>query len=270
LNNSKPTKLTSFEPYSSISISKNNFNSSQEEYLHRIDEYSQKFNKINETEDFWKNYEQKTHSWKQWISFMIPFGLKNEEFVENLNEAISNLGNINGVTLFPNSYLYLPISFIGFLKPDDVMWSQVESFYVNASPRLHRIDPFEISAIKIGMSSDALYIAFDDGYNFKKIRKQLMLGVPHINKIFKNQDSQVNEESDHFLPKIDIAYLNKAKKSDINNQLNKVNLNNMSKLTVDYVYLVRMASDPQLKINDPDIIAEIPLMGKEYRTGYHN
>tara|TARA_B100001996_G_scaffold382440_1_gene374256 strand:- start:959 stop:1771 length:813 start_codon:yes stop_codon:yes gene_type:complete len=270
LNKPEQIKISNFEPYSTVSIPSNTFNSSKEEYLHRINEDSQKLNKLHLTENFWENYEQKTFSWKQWIAFMIPVGLKNKEFVESLSAEITNISNIDGATLFPDSYLYLPISFIGYLKPDDIMWSQVESFYVNASPRMHRIDPFEINAIEIAMDKDTIYVAFDDDYHFKEIRKQLMLGVPHINKLFKNNDSQVEQESDHFLPKIDIAFLNQANQADIKVQLKKVNLKKTISLTVDYVSLVRMASDPQLKMSDPDIIAEIPLMGKEYRTGYHN
>ena len=270
LNKSKPIKAPIFEPYTTVPIINKKFNSSKEEYYQRINEDAQKFNNIGLSEDFWENYEQKTFSWKQWIAFMIPVGLKNKDFVDSLGSQISPIKNIQGVTLFPDSYLYLPISFIGYLKPDDIMWSQVESFYVNASPRIHRIEPFEINAIEIAMSQDTIYIAFDDNYNFKEVRKQLMLGVPHINKLFKNNDSQVKEGNDHFLPKIDIAFLNQANQIDINNQLKKVDLKQSATLTVDYVSLVRIASDPQLKISDPDIIAEIPLMGKDYRTGYHN
>tara|TARA_Y100000741_G_scaffold356641_1_gene333531 strand:- start:163 stop:972 length:810 start_codon:yes stop_codon:yes gene_type:complete len=269
LNKSKPTEITPLEPYSTISISNEIFDSAKEEYLHRINKESEELNKLNLTEDFWVNYEQNTHSWKQWISFMIPLGLKNQELAKNLNSELSGLKDISGINFFPDSYLYLPISFIGYLKPDDIMWSQVESFYVNASPRIHRIEPFDITALEIGLSKDTIYIAFDDNYNFKKIRKQLMLGVPHINKLFKNSDSQVNQEIDYFLPKIDIAYLSNININKVSKKLDTVNLKK-DKFTVDYVYLVRMSSDPQLKTSDPDIIAEIPLMGKEYRSGYHN
>ena len=269
MNKSKHTKLTPLEPYSTISMSNETFDSAKEEYLHRINKESEELNQLNLTEDFWVNYEHNTHSWKQWISFMIPLGLKNQEFAKSLNSELSNIKDISGINLFPDSYLYLPISFIGYLKPDDIMWSQVESFYVNASPRIHRIEPFDITALEIGMSKDTIYIAFDDNYNFKKIRKQLMLGVPHINKLFKNNDSQVSQEVDYFLPKIDIAYLSNINVSEVSKKLDDVNLKK-NKLTIDYVYLVRMSSDPQLKTSDPDIIAEIPLMGKEYRSGYHN
>ncbi|MFL2634591.1 MAG: hypothetical protein ACJ0J6_01960 [Dehalococcoidia bacterium] len=65
MNKSKPTEITPLEPYSTISISNEIFDSAKEEYLHRINKESKELNKLNLTEDFLgKTMSKNTHSWE--------------------------------------------------------------------------------------------------------------------------------------------------------------------------------------------------------------
>ncbi|MDG1990572.1 MAG: hypothetical protein P8J51_04810 [Dehalococcoidia bacterium] len=258
-----------FEPYLTTPYINGNYSSSKNEYLQRIEQQMSSLNNHSTSNRYWENYEARTYNWKQWICFMIPIGIKNVSYANQLLDAGSQLININNYDAFPTQCLYLPISFVGFLKPDGIMWSQVESFYVNASPRLHRIEPFNIQLLKIAYDEETISIVFDDNYAFKEIRHQLQLGVPHINAIYKNNDSYVKNSIDNFMPKINIGYFSQASYQEVNSKLESVEISE-SKLDIDTIYLVRMSADPQIKLPQPDIIAEIPLMGSKHRTGYHN
>ena len=258
-----------FEPYLTTPYIDDKYSSSINEYSQRVEKQMNLLNDKSESSSYWKNYETRTHNWKQWICFMIPIGIKNETYSNQLLDSSSQIISIDNYEAFPTKYLYLPISFVGFLKPDGIMWSQVESFYVNASPRLHRIEPFNIQPIKIAYDEENISIIFDDNYAFKEIRRQLQLGVPHINAIYKNKDSYVRNGTDHFMPKIDIGYFTQASYKKVADKLSNIEISK-SELNIDTVYLVRMSADPQIKLSQPDIIAEIPLMGSKYRTGYHN
>jgi hypothetical protein len=71
------------------------------------------------------------------------------------------------------------------------------------------------------------------------------------------------------MPKVDLGYFSNTELSNIKKTLANTKIITQ-KITIDKVYLVRMASDPQINFPDPDIIAEIPLIGPDYRTGYRN
>jgi hypothetical protein len=257
------------EPYLTIPPIQSQFTDSKKEYLHRIT--NEELSLINKkiSSNYMNNYEKRTYNWKQWVGFMIPIGLKNESLLQNIHDSIKNIYDIKGIEHFPLSYCYLPIAFIGYLKPDDVMWSQVESFYANASPRIHRISPFEIESLTVSYNNETVYLSINDNYNFREIRKQLKIGVPHIRKIFTENDNQVISDIDYFMPKVDLGYFSNTELSNIKKTLANTKIITQ-KITIDKVYLVRMASDPQINFPDPDIIAEIPLIGPDYRTGYRN
>ena len=92
-----------------------------------------------------------------------PFGLDKPDVLEPIQPLIDALGKMEEIELFPTGFLHMTTVHVGFLMATDIMWSQVESLWANAAPRIHRFEPFDLALGGISAFDDSLYIGIDDG-----------------------------------------------------------------------------------------------------------
>ena len=174
------------------------------------------------------------------------------------------------IDLPPPAFLHLKCIQVGFLRAAGIYWSQVETFYVNAAPRLHRIEPFKIRVEGISASEDALYLGVDDGLAFREVRRQVALGVPKIGQVFKEAGVETGD-ADRFVPEIPFAYFSgRGDRARVIEAIAPHLDAQLGEYPVSHIKMGRVAPDPDIHYPNPDVVAEIILFGKDYRKGYHN
>ncbi len=213
-----------------------------------------------------ENWDKFSHGWKVPIEFCQPIGLDYPDLLEPIQPLLDELGKMEEIELFPLGHLYMTTVHVGFLKADDIMWSQVESIYVNAAPRLHRLDPFTLKIGGISARNDCLYLGVDDGDVVKEIRRLVRLAVPVV-----YQKARDDLQWTDFIPSIRFAgFTGKGSRQRVVQAVTPYLDAQLGEFTVDQAKMSRIPADPQTGWGDLDVIAEIGLLGKAARQGYHN
>lgn len=216
--------------------------------------------------DFWVWYEEYSHNWKIPIEFMQPIGLDVPGFLEPLQPLLEVLAGLEEVELIPVPFVHMTVVPVGFLMATDIMWSQVESIYVNAAPRLHRLDPFTLQIGGVSATDSTLYLGVDDGLIVKEIRRLVRLAVPVV-----TDKAKQTEDWDAFVPRIDFAYFTgKGSRERVVEAVTPFLEAQAREVRVDQAKMARVPIDPQTRFGDVDVIAEIGLYGADARKGYHN
>ena len=219
--------------------------------------------------DYWEIWEHESHGWKQVIEFLQPVGIEAPGYLEALEPLLRTLDGMEEVDVPPLAFTRLTALRMGFMMPEGVMWSDVETFYVNAAPRIHRVAPFTLRFGGLSAREDALYLGVDDGGALREVRRQLRIGVMRAAQVLREEG--VTTTSDPFVPSVDIAYFTgKGDRRRVIEAVEPYLQMEVSEHGVTTVKLARIASDPFEHYPDIDIVAEIGLLGDEYRKGYHN
>jgi hypothetical protein len=175
------------------------------------------------------------------------------------------------VEVFPTSWLHITWVRLGFLMSTDLMWSQVETFYVNASPRLHRVEPFSLRLGGISVAdNERIYLGVDDGGSYREARRQAKLGVPKVYDVLRG-DPDIEGDVDSFMPVIDIGcFTGSSDRRRVIEVLERYRDVEAGEISVTHLKLGRVPIQPHDHYGDIDVVAEIPMYGEAYRKGYHN
>jgi hypothetical protein len=220
--------------------------------------------------DYWALWEERSHGWRVPIEFLQPIGADSPRSVEPLRPLLDTLAELEEIDPIPVEWMHLTTIHVGFLMATDIMWSQVESFYVNASPRLHRIAPFTLRLGGISATEDGIYLGVDDGLAFREVRRQARLGVPRVHEAMKD-DSLLTPEGDLFIPRIEIAvFTGKGDRRRVVEALEPYLDAEAGELPVTHIKMARVPIQPHDHYHPIDVIAEIILFGENYRQGYHD
>ena len=214
-----------------------------------------------------ERWDEYSHGWKVPIEFLQPVGLDKPDVLEPIQPLIDTLSKMEEVELFPTGFLHMTTVHVGFLMANDVMWSQVESIYVNAAPRLHRLDPFTLKFTGISALEDALYVGVDDGGSIlKEVRRLVRLAVPVV---YEKARGDAHWEDYRPLLKF-AAFTGSGSRQRVIDVVTPYLDAHVGELRVDQIKMGRIPADPQTGFGDIDVIAEIGLLGKDARKGYHN
>ena len=216
--------------------------------------------------DYWSKWEESSENWRVPIQFIQPLGVEYPEQLHPIQNLMDELADLEELEVPPLNWIHMTYIHVGFLSPLDVLWSQVESFYVNAAPRIRRVEPFSMEIRNLSISADGrVYINIFDGGAYQELRNQISLGVPFIGK-------KMNDLTNgNFIPTMDIAYTTgKGEKENLISKLENYRTIDAGTVNPNLMKLARVPIQPHDHYLDLDIIAEIPLLGAEHRKGYHN
>ena len=220
--------------------------------------------------DHWEVWAKESFDWRPEISFFQPVGGDYADLGERLEPLREALEGLAEIELPPLAFLHLTCLQIGFLRAAGIYWSQVETFYVNAAPRIHRIEPFTIRVGGISAHEDGLYLGVDDGFALREVRRQVALGVPTVAQAFKEAGVEVGD-TDSFVPEIPFAYFTgRGDRARVIEAITPHLETQLGEYEVKLIKLGRIAPDPGIHYPDLDVVAEIVLFGKDHRRGYHN
>ena len=197
-------------------------------------------------------------------------GRDHPEALAPLEPLYERLRAAGGVEILPPGYLHATAIQIGWMMATDVMWSQVESFYVNAAPRIHRVEPFTLRLGGISATEETLYLGVDDGHALREVRRQVGLGVPKVSQVLRGVDPQVTPRGDRFMPVVHVAHFAGADRLAVARAVEGYRDIELGEVEVTHIKMARMSPDPDIRTPEPDVLAEIGLLGAAYRTGYHN
>ena len=220
--------------------------------------------------DFWQRYAERSHGWRQWIAFLQPLGRDHPGIFAALEPLRERLQRVDGVEVLPVEYLHATVVQIGWMMAADVMWSQVESFYVNAAPRIHRVAPFTLRLGGLSATEETLYLGADDGHALREVRRQIGLGVPKVSQVLRGADPQVTPRGDRFMPVVHLAHFSGADRLAVARAAGEFRDLELGEVDVTHIKMARMSPDPDIRTPEPDVVAEVGLLGPAYRTGYHN
>lgn len=219
--------------------------------------------------DRWGRYATRSRQWRQTVVFGQPVGLDYPTAWAPLEPLLGALRAIDGVDVPPFEWFFLNVATAGYLMPTDISWSQVESLYVNAAPRIHRLEPFQLQFGGISATDEALYLGVDDGLALRAVRRQLSIGVTQVRQWFK-EDPWIRDDGDHFVPRVEIAYFSpSANRRRIIDAVQAYRSINLGAHPVSQIKMARLSADPQIHYPPMDVIAEIGLLGENARKGYH-
>ncbi len=221
--------------------------------------------------DYWAAWADRSHGWRTPVDFLQPVGTEAPEVFAGLEPLLDELRGMPEVEVFPTSWLHTTWVRLGFLMSTDLMWSQVETFYVNASPRLHRVQPFQIHLGGLSVADDErIYVGVDDGGSYREARRQAKLGVPRVYQVLRD-DPDIDGDEDSYMPAIDIACFtgtgSRERVAEVLATYREIDLGNVD---ITHLKLGRLPIQPHDYYADIDVIAEIPMYGDDYRKGYHN
>ncbi|MCY4615464.1 MAG: hypothetical protein OXC71_03610 [Chloroflexi bacterium] len=220
--------------------------------------------------DYWETWGEESYGWRPEISFFQPVGLDYAELIEQIEPLRAALDGLPGVDLPPPEFLHMKFLQLGFLRAVDIYWSQVETFYVNAAPRVHRVEPFSLHVAGVSAREEAVYLGVDDGYQLREVRRQIGIGVPKAQQVFKEKGIKTGPEDD-FAPDIPIAYLvDGGDRAAIIDAVMPYLHADFGTYLVSHIKMGRIAPDPEVHYPNIDVVAEISMLGKDYRKGYHN
>ncbi|MPZ99913.1 MAG: hypothetical protein GEU80_11385 [Dehalococcoidia bacterium] len=221
--------------------------------------------------DYWQLWEERSFGWKVPIVFLQPVGLDAPSAFEPLQALLSELDQIVEVEVPPVPWLHIHYVHVGFLRAVDVLWSQVESFYVNAAPRIRRVEPFSVRLRGISVGDDErIYLGVEDSGQYREVRRQIRLGVPKVHEAMKD-DPSMTAEGDTYMPSVDIGYFTgQGERQQVIEALERYRDVDLGEVALTHMKMARMPIQPHAHYEDIDVIAEIPLLGAEHRKGYHN
>jgi hypothetical protein len=221
--------------------------------------------------DYWALWEERSFGWKVPIEFIQPLGLDTPSILDALEPLLEQLRGMPEVEVPPREWLHCTYVRLGFLRAVDVLWSQVEAFYANASPRIHRVEPFSLRLAGISVADDErIYLGIDDGGMYREVRRQLKLGVPKIYEKMK-EDPLVTPEGDRFVPTLDLGYFTgRGSRQRVLEALAGWREVDLGEVPLTHMKMARMPIQPHNHYVELDVIAEIPLLGQDYRKGYHD
>ena len=221
--------------------------------------------------DYWNWWEEHSSGWKVPIQFLQPIGQEFRSVLDALNDLMQSLNAMEQVSTPPIEWIHITYIDVGFLRPTDVLWSQVESFYVNAAPRIRRVEPFSIRITGLSISEDGeIYLGVDDSGNYRSLRRQIRLGVPFIAQK-ANEDSAVISDEDMFIPRLPIGFTTgHANRQELLDNLSEYRDIDLGEFIPPNMKLARLPIQPHDHYSPIDVVAEIPLLGANHRKGYHN
>ena len=218
----------------------------------------------------WDLWAEESFQWRPEISFFQPVGLDYPAFIQPLRPLLDVLTGMEEIDLPPVPFLHLTTARVGFMRADDIIWSQVETFYVNAAPRLHRIPPFKLRIGGISAREHELYFGVDDGHALREVRRQISRGVPKVRERI-HEEPVFTAEGDRYVPDVPFAFF--TGRGDRRRVIEAVEPYvdvELGEHDVTHVKMGRIAPDPDIHYPDLDVVAEIRLYGEDYRKGYHN
>lgn len=221
--------------------------------------------------DYWGWWEEHSAGWKVPIQFLQPIGQEFTDDLSGLSELLAELDDLDELEVPPIEWVHVTYVDVGFLRPTDVLWSQVESFYVNAAPRIRRVEPFSLRIGGLSVTeAGEVYLGVDDGGNYRELRRQIGLGVPFVSQKFKD-DPLITPDGDAFVPKLPIAFTtgsgDRARLVELLEAHREIDLGEFKPPNMK---LARLPIQPHDHYGAIDVVAEIPLLGADHRKGYHN
>jgi hypothetical protein len=221
--------------------------------------------------DYWGLWEERSRGWRVPIEFLQPFGIEAPAAFEALEPLLETLRGMPEVEVPPVEWLHATWVRIGFLMSTDIMWSQVETFYVNAAPRLRRIEPFTARMAGISVAdNEVVYLGIDDAGSYREARRQARLGVPKVYEVMKD-DPLVTPEGDRFVPRVEIAYFTgKGDRANVVAALEPYRELQVGQVPLTHLKMARLPIQPHSHYEPIDVVAEIPMLGEAHRGGYHN
>lgn len=222
--------------------------------------------------DYWALWEERSHGWRVPIEFLQPIGLESPSVFEAMEPVLEVLRDMPEVDVVPTEWLHSTWVRVGFLMSTDIMWSQVESFYVNAAPRLRRIAPFNVTLRGISVADgERIYLGIEDGGNYREARRLAKLGVPQVWQVLKEDPLIDDEGGDRFIPTLDIAYFTgTGDRQRVIEALEPFRDLEVGVAPLTHTKLARVPILPYNHYETIDVVAEIPMLGEAHRGGYHN
>ena len=215
----------------------------------------------------WTQWEKRSHGWRIPIEILQPVGIDGPRSIEPLRPVLNMLAELEEVDVVPVEWMHVTTVHIGFLMATDIMWSEVESLYANASPRVRRIAPFSLRIGGISATEKSIYVGIDDGFALRDVRNQLKLGVPKIHEVL-SEDPNVTTDGDGFVPSIDIGYFTGAgDRQRVIEALKPYRDAEGGEITVDHVKIARIPIQPHDHYQPIDVVARIALFGDPIPKG---
>ena len=122
----------------------------------------------------------------------------------------------------------------------------------------------------IGTSWRHGFFGVDDGLVLRELRRQLKLGVPAVYEVMKD-DPLMTADGDAYAPTIEIAHFSgKGQRSRVLETLEPYREIDAGSVPISQVKMARLPIQPHDHYGDIDVIAEMTLLGDDYRKGYHN
>lgn len=221
--------------------------------------------------DYWRRWEERSFNWKVPIEYLQPVGLEAPAAFEALQPLFDRLASMEEVELVPVPWMHVTWCRIGFMRPADIIWSQVETFYVNSAPRLRRIPPTTLHLGGVSVAQDErVYLGVDDGAMYREARRQARLGVPKVYEVMKD-DPLVTPDGDRFIPQMDIAYFTgKGSRERVAEALGPFRDVVVGDVALTHLKMARVPIQPHSHYEEIDVVAEMPMLGADHRKGYHN
>ncbi|MCK9497161.1 MAG: hypothetical protein M0R75_16945 [Dehalococcoidia bacterium] len=222
--------------------------------------------------DFWGLWEERSFGWRVPIEFLQPLGLENPDVFQNLEPVLDVLRGMPEVDIVPTDWLHMTWVRVGYLMSTDIMWSQVESFYVNAAPRLRRIEPFTLTLKGLSVADgERIYLGVEDGGTYREARRLAKLGVPKVWEVMKRDPLIDAGGNDSFVPVVDIGYFKGGgDRAKVAAALEPFRDIEVGEIAVTHSKLARLPIQPHSYYEQIDVVAEIPMLGAAHRGGYHN
>lgn len=221
--------------------------------------------------DHWARWAERSHDWKVPMEFVQPFGLDYPGSFVALEPLFAELRELPGVDVPPVEWLHATWVRVGFMRAEDILWSQLETFYVNAATRLRRLPQSTVRLGGIAVADDErIYLGIDDGGLYREARRVTALGVPKVREVL-HEETLVTAGVDHYIPTIDIAYFTGAgSRARVMQALEPYRDVDLGEVQLTHTKMARMPILPHSHYETPDVVAEIPLLGAAHRGGYHN
>lgn len=234
---------------------------------------------------YWERWEQRSSGWKAAIEFLHPFGRDHAEAFAPLAPLFDALRALPGVEVPPVEWLHATWLHLGFLSADDIMWSQVETYYVSAAPRLRRIEARPVRFAGIALTDDGrVTLGVEDSGLFREARRQAALGATKAREALRS-DAAMTPDGDTFVASIDLAYLAESPR-DLSERgpgmpgmsaqhrmaqaIEPYRAVALPEVSPTHLMLARLAALPEQHYASLDVVAEIPMLGAQHRGGYHN
>lgn len=221
--------------------------------------------------DYWGLWDGRSFGWRVPVEFLQPLGQEAPTVFDTLEPLLERLRDMPEVELAPVPWLHITWVRVGFLMSTDIMWSQVETFYVNAAPRLRRVEPFTLKVEGVSVADgERIYLGADDGGAFREARRHAKLGVPKVFEVLKN-DPLVTPQGDTYVPRIDLGYFTgRGSRERVIEALEPFRDLVVGEIPLTHLKLARVPIQPHSHYEDIDVVAEIPMLGASHRGGYHN